>query len=99
MVAIPIIDIGPLVSNSPDAPEVVAGRPFRGINCWPDIPGFRTAALTYFDACWRLGRTLHRAFALDLGLAPDFFESVFTRPVATVRMLHYPPAPAEVLAG
>jgi isopenicillin N synthase-like dioxygenase len=83
----------------PDDPEVVAGRPFRGINCWPDIPGFRTAALTYFDACWRLGRTLHRAFALDLGLAPDFFESIFTRPVATVRMLHYPPAPPAVLAG
>ena len=47
----------------PDDPEVAAGRPFRGINIWPDIPGFRTAALTYFDACWRLGRTLHRAFA------------------------------------
>jgi isopenicillin N synthase-like dioxygenase len=83
----------------PDDPEVMAGRPFRGVNCWPDIPGFRTAALTYFDACWRLGRTLHRAFALDLGLAPDFFESIFSRPVATVRMLHYPPAPPEVLAG
>jgi isopenicillin N synthase-like dioxygenase len=81
-----------------DDPEVVTGRPFRGLNVWPDIPGFRSAALTYFDACWRLGRTLHRAFAVDLGLAPDFFESVFTRPVATVRMLHYPPAPAEVLA-
>jgi isopenicillin N synthase-like dioxygenase len=82
-----------------DDPEVLAGRPFRGINIWPDIPGFRTAALTYYDACWQLGRTLHRAFAMDLGLAPDFFESVFTRPVATIRMLHYPPAPAEVLAG
>jgi isopenicillin N synthase-like dioxygenase len=83
----------------PDDPEVVAGRPFRGLNCWPDIPGFRAAALTYFDACWRLGRTLHRAFAMDLGLAPDFFESLFTRPMASIRMLHYPPAPAEVLTG
>jgi isopenicillin N synthase-like dioxygenase len=82
-----------------DDPEVVAARPFRGINIWPDIPGFRTAALTYYDACWRLGRTLHRAFATDLGLAPEFFESVFTRPVATIRMLHYPPAPAQLLAG
>ncbi len=82
-----------------DDPEVVAGRPFRGVNIWPDIPGFRTAALTYYDACWQLGRTLHRAFAMDLGLAPDFFESVFTRPVATIRMLHYPPAPAELAAG
>jgi len=80
-----------------DDPEVVAGRPFRGVNIWPDIPGFRTAALTYYDACWQLGRILHRAFAMDLGLAPDFFESVFTRPVATIRMLHYPPAPPELI--
>jgi isopenicillin N synthase-like dioxygenase len=36
---------------------------------------------------------------MDLGLAPDFFENAFTRPVATIRMLHYPPAPAELRAG
>jgi isopenicillin N synthase-like dioxygenase len=83
----------------PDDPELVAGRPFRGVNCWPEIPGFRTAALTYFDACWHLGCTLHRAFAIDLGLAPDFFAGVFTRPMATLRMLHYPPAPEKALAG
>jgi isopenicillin N synthase-like dioxygenase len=48
---------------APDDPEVVAGKPFRGVNCWPDMPGFRATALSYFDACWDLGRTLHRAFA------------------------------------
>jgi isopenicillin N synthase-like dioxygenase len=84
---------------APDDPEVKAGKPFRGINCWPDLPGFRATALAYFDACWSLGRTLHRAFAIDLGLGPDFFDPMFTRPMATLRLLHYPPPPAVVMAG
>jgi isopenicillin N synthase-like dioxygenase len=84
---------------APDDPEVVAGKPFRGVNCWPDLADFRTAGLAYFDACWSLGRTLHRAFAIDLGLAPDFFEEVFDRPMATLRLLHYPPAPPTVMDG
>jgi isopenicillin N synthase-like dioxygenase len=83
----------------PDDPEVLAQKPFRGVNCWPDVAGFRAAALGYFDACWRLGRTLHRAFAMDLGLAPEFFDAVFDRPMATLRLLHYPPPPPALLAG
>jgi isopenicillin N synthase-like dioxygenase len=82
-----------------DDPEVMAGKPFRGVNCWPELPGFRANALAYFDACWALGRTLHRAFAIDLGLDRGFFDSVFTRPMATLRLLHYPPPPVVVMAG
>jgi isopenicillin N synthase-like dioxygenase len=77
-----------------DDPELIAGKPFRGSNVWPDIAGFRATMLAYYEACLRLGRDLHRAFALDLGLAPDFFAPVFARPLATLRLLHYPPAPA-----
>ena len=40
---------------------------------------------------WRLGRDLHRGFALDLGLESDFFESKLDKPNATLRLLHYPP--------
>jgi isopenicillin N synthase-like dioxygenase len=82
-----------------DDPEIVAGKPFRGINCWPDIAGFRATMLAYFDACWRLGRTLHRAFAIDLDLAPDYFATTFDRPMATLRLLHYPPPPARKTEG
>lgn len=35
---------------APSDPEVVAGKPFRGVNLWPDTPGFRDTALSYFDA-------------------------------------------------
>lgn len=75
-----------------DDPELVAGVPFRGPNLWPELAGFRDTLLAWFDACWALGRRLHRAFALDLGLPPAFFESKLDRPMATLRLLHYPPA-------
>ena len=76
---------------APDDPELIARAPFRGANLWPDMPGFRTTMLDYFNRVWRLGCDLHRGFALDLGLAPDFFESKLDKPIATLRLLHYPP--------
>jgi isopenicillin N synthase-like dioxygenase len=76
----------------PDDPELVAGRPFRALNAWPDVPGFRETLLAYFDACASLGDRIHRAFARDLGIATDFFAGKFDRPMATLRLLHYPAA-------
>ena len=74
----------------PDDPELMAGKPFRALNAWPDLPGFRDALLGYFAACAALGARLHRAFATDLGLAPGFFEDKFDRPMATLRLMRYP---------
>jgi isopenicillin N synthase-like dioxygenase len=79
---------------SPSDPEVMAGKPFRGVNQWPQTPGFRTIALDYFNALWRLGLDLHRAIAADLRLPPEFFADKFDRPMATLRLLHYPPREA-----
>jgi isopenicillin N synthase-like dioxygenase len=78
---------------APDDPELTAGKPFRALNAWPDLPGFRETGLAYFDACAALGARLHRAFARDLGLKPDFFADKFDRPMATLRLLHYPAPP------
>jgi isopenicillin N synthase-like dioxygenase len=55
--------------------------------------------LDYFNQLWRLGRDLHRGFALDLGLDPDFFESKLDRPNATLRLLHYPPSEKPLSGG
>jgi isopenicillin N synthase-like dioxygenase len=74
-----------------DDPEVIAAKPFRGVNVWPATPGFRDTALSYFEAVWRLGRDLHAAIATDLGLPRKYFEDKFDRPMATLRLLHYPP--------
>jgi len=82
-----------------DDPRVVAGEPFRGVNLWPDLPGWRETMLAYFDAVWALGRRLHRAIALDLGLDAGFFEDKLDQPMATLRLLRYPPQPVAPAAG
>jgi isopenicillin N synthase-like dioxygenase len=85
-----------------DDPELLAGMPFRSLNAWPNLPGFREALLAYYDACAVLGQRIHRAFAGDLGVATDFFDDKFDRPMATLRLLHYPATaggPEEIGAG
>jgi isopenicillin N synthase-like dioxygenase len=85
---------------APDDPELIAGVPFRALNAWPDLPGFKATFSAYFDACTALSVAIHRAFARDLGLPLDFFAGKLNKPMATLRMLHYPPTPAgEIGAG
>ena len=78
-----------------DDPRVLAGEPFRAPNRWPVLPGFQDTMLAYFDACQRLGTDLHQAFAADFGLANDHFAPHFRAPLATLRLLHYPPAQGQ----
>jgi isopenicillin N synthase-like dioxygenase len=75
-----------------DDPELRAGKPFRSLNAWPNLPGFRETLLTYFDDCAALGARLHDVFAYDLGVDLDFFADKFDRPMATLRLLRYPAA-------
>jgi isopenicillin N synthase-like dioxygenase len=82
-----------------DDPDLLANRPFRARNLWPNMPGFRATMLDYFNRMWGLGRTLHRGFALDLGLDPAFFEDKFVKPMATLRLLHYPPSHRPLAQG
>ncbi len=84
---------------APDDPELLARAPFRAANLWPDTPDFRDTMLEYFNRVWRLGRDLHRGFALDLGLEPDYFEARLDKPIATLRLLHYPPVAAPLSEG
>jgi isopenicillin N synthase-like dioxygenase len=85
-----------------DHPDVLAGKPFRGANVWPDeaaSPNFRATMLTYFEACHALGMRLHRALAHDLGVAENFFDDKLDQPLATLRLLHYPPRPERFEPG
>lgn len=75
-----------------DDPRVLRGDPFRGVNVWPDLPGFREALLSYYERAWQLGVALHGAIARDFGLDPGYFAPHFTAPMATLRLLSYPPA-------
>jgi isopenicillin N synthase-like dioxygenase len=76
---------------APNDPDLLARKPFRALNLWPDVPGFRATMLAYFTQMLELGRVLHRAFALDLGIDPSYFDDKFKKPMATLRLLHYPP--------
>ena len=80
---------------APDDPELMAGKPFRARNAWPNLPNFRETLLAYYAACSALGARLHRAFAQDLGLRPDFFADKFDSPMATLRLLRYPTPPQD----
>ena len=75
---------------APDDPELLAGTPFRALNAWPDAAGLQGDDARLFRRLRRAGQRIHRAFALDLGLPLDFFEDKLDRPMATLRLLHYP---------
>ena len=75
---------------APDDPRILAGEPFRGVNVWPDVAGFRETTLAYFEAVHRLGVELHRPIALDLGLDEHYFAPSLDAPLATLRLLRYP---------
>jgi isopenicillin N synthase-like dioxygenase len=74
-------------------PDLIAGAPFVGVNQWPRLPGFRDALVTYFDRLLGVSGLIHRAIAVDLGVAPDYFVHDYERSLSALRVLHYPPHP------
>ena len=58
----------------------------------PELSGFDAVMADYFSRMLRLGADLHLPIARDLGLVDDYFDSRLDRPMATLRLLHYPPA-------
>ncbi|NKC31332.1 isopenicillin N synthase family dioxygenase [Falsiroseomonas selenitidurans] len=73
-----------------DHPDVVGRVRFRGLNQWPDLPGFRAQVLAACDAFEGLGLRLLPLYARALGLPADFFAPHFKEPMYTLRMSHYP---------
>ena len=60
-----------------------------------ELPGFDVVMADYFSRMLRLGADLHRPISRDLDLAEDYFDLRLDRPMATLRLLHYPPASAR----
>jgi isopenicillin N synthase-like dioxygenase len=80
--------------------ELPEGHRFADVmkpNLWPDAvqPGFRPAMLALFDALETAGRTILRAIAIHLGRDPAFFDEAVTDGNSVLRLLHYPPVPAD----
>ena len=71
--------------------DAVAHRMY-GENLWPrTLPGFRPAIESYLDEMIRLGRRLFECIAESLELPPNYFHDKTDRPIAQLRLLHYPP--------
>jgi isopenicillin N synthase-like dioxygenase len=82
--------IGP--EHAADDARVRAGKFNHGPNQWPDaLPGFHDTMTEYFDSLLGLGERLMRGIALSLDLPRDNFRDFCSEPMATLRLLHYPP--------
>jgi len=81
-------------------PRVKAGRFNQGPNQWPEgLPGFQETMTEYFEAMNDLSARIMQALALSLGLSPKFFDDFCQQPLSTLRLLHYPPQPANPAPG
>jgi len=69
-------------------------RPLHGPNQWPPDPWFRDVVTRYDRAIRELGLRLLAPFSVAVGEEPDFLARFFDPPSTTLRLLHYPPAPA-----
>lgn len=82
--------------RSPHDPDVIAGKPYRGLNTWPaDLPGFRETMVDYMQSVDWLGKALVPLFCLAVGMPADALDRAFRDPQLAFRLSHYPPMPAE----
>jgi len=81
----------------PEDPDVRAGTPLHGPNQWPaELPGWREQMSAHYVAMQALGARMLSAFALALDLPEDFFAASITKPMTTLRLLHYPPQEGQI---
>jgi isopenicillin N synthase-like dioxygenase len=79
--------------------DLPPGHPYRAVmpdNLWPaEIPGFQAAVGGLFSGLDVLGRRILRAVARYLTLEEAFFEDAVRDGNSVLRLLHYPPVPAD----
>lgn len=73
----------------PDHPK--RDQDFHKENRWPrGLPGFREAVVAYFEALQGLAKRMLPLYARALDLPPTYFDEMFSDPVSTLRLTHYP---------
>lgn len=80
----------------PDHPDVVAGKFNLGPNQWPaGLPEFQGVMDRYYLELEAFGAVLMRGIALSLDLKSDYFDGFCTDAQCGLRLIHYPPQPAN----
>ncbi len=69
-------------------------RSLQGPNQWPDDEWFVDVVRRYNDAAQDLGFKLLPAMSVAVGEDSNYFTKLFTPATTTLRLIHYPPAPA-----
>ncbi|MEP3226267.1 MAG: 2-oxoglutarate and iron-dependent oxygenase domain-containing protein [Parasphingorhabdus sp.] len=71
-------------------------EPFMSPNIWPEeLEGFRECYLDLFSAFDQAGQRILEGIARFLNLTPDFFHDTVRDGNSILRLIHYPPVPAE----
>lgn len=76
---------------SSDDPDVKKGTPFYGQNVYPEEPAdFEYLITDFFDRLRSTAEDLCKVFAEAVGLDQNYFLPMLTKPLAQLRILHYP---------
>ena len=79
-----------------DHPYVQRGYYSYGANQWPaELPALAPQCAAYTDAMLALARRLMQLMALSLDLPEHWFDGSGDHPMVTLRLLRYPPHPAD----
>lgn len=70
-----------------------------GPNIWPEtmdgVDEFKQITTQYYQETCKLAKDILKVLALTLELPETFFDDFTAGAVATMRLLHYPPQPAD----
>ncbi len=90
------VDLKEFWHTGRELPPGHAYAKYMRANLWPtEVEGFRDHLYGMFEALDALGRKLLRAIARYLKLGDAFFEDKVELGNSVLRMLHYPPVPAD----
>jgi isopenicillin N synthase-like dioxygenase len=84
----------------PERVDVAGGDPTVAPNVWPDFPPhFRETFTALYESLESTGRLLLEALTKGLALPSGYFDPLVIGGTSVLRMIHYPPVPADVAPG